>query len=84
MLRRLDRNGIKNAVSRTTGKWDLKQVLLVGQMCIFCGLFFASLLLSQQMDFVQNKPMGYDNRNILCVEWPGNESFPCFYAIGLI
>lgn len=74
MLRRLDRNGIKNAVSRTTGKWDLKQVLLVGQMCIFCGLFFASLLLSQQMDFVQNKPMGYDNRNILCVEWPGNES----------
>ncbi len=74
MLRRLDCNGIKNAVSRTTGKWDLKQVLLVGQMCIFCGLFFASLLLSQQMDFVQNKPMGYDNRNILCVEWPGNES----------
>lgn len=74
MLKRLDRNGIKNVIRDTGKRWDLKQVLLIGQMCIFCGLFFASLLLSGQMDFIRNKPMGYDNRNVLCVEWPGDES----------
>lgn len=74
MLKRLDRSGIKNTVARTAGRGDLKQGLLVAQMCIFCGLFFASLLLARQMDFIRNKPMGYDNRNVLCVEWPGDET----------
>lgn len=75
MLKRLDRTGIKDTIRRRGRRtWDLKQGLLVGQMCIFCGLFFASLLLSKQMNFVQEKPMGYDNRNVLCVEWPGDET----------
>lgn len=38
---------------------------------ILCGV---ALLLSGQMNFIQHKPMGYDNRDVLCVEWPGMES----------
>lgn len=74
VLERLDRNGIGESIRRKVRRWDLKQVLLVGQMGIFCGLFFASLLLSRQMSFVRDKPMGYDNRNIICIEWPGSGS----------
>ena len=73
LLKRLDRNGIKRSIKPVSGVFDLKQGLLVGQMCIFCGLLFASVVLVKQMNFVRHKPIGFDNRNVLCVEWPGDE-----------
>lgn len=73
LLKRLDRNGIKRSIKPVSGVFDLKQGLLVGQMCIFCGLLFASVVLVKQMNFVRHKPIGFDNRNVLCVEWPSDE-----------
>ncbi len=70
MLRRLDRSGIKRTIDSPSGFFDLKQWLLIGQMCIFCGLLFASVVLVKQMHYIREKPMGFDNRNVLCVEWP--------------
>lgn len=73
LLKRLDRNGIKRSIEAFSGIFDLKQGLLAGQMCIFCGLLFASVVLVKQMNFVRHKPVGFDNRNVLCVAWPGNK-----------
>lgn len=74
LLWRLRRCGIRQTIKRESGRLELKQILLVGQMCIFGGLLFASFMLLKQMNFIRNKPLGYDNHCVLCVEWPGNKT----------
>ena len=48
---------------------DLKKILMVAQLTIFCGLLFFSIVFLRQIDYLQNKPLGYNNRNTISFGW---------------
>lgn len=69
LQRLLSRGNSNQATGNRNGWADVKQNLMIGQMVIFCALLFCSILLARQMNFVRNTPTGFDNRNVLCIEW---------------
>ena len=42
---------------------------MVAQLTIFCGLLFFSIVFLRQIDYLQNKPLGYNNRNTISFGW---------------
>lgn len=69
LVRRLDRSGIKNAIQTVSGRFDIKKILTVTQIAIFCALLFCSAILARQMDYIKTKPLGFNNDNIISIYW---------------
>lgn len=63
--KRINKSGIKNSIQTTSGKWDIKKVLTVVQMCIFCSLLCCSTLLLKQMNYIQTKDLGLNHNNVI-------------------
>jgi putative ABC transport system permease protein len=49
----------------------IRKALVVFQFAVSAGLIFASLIISQQMDYIQNKDLGINRDNILCLSAGG-------------
>ena len=68
--RKLNSSGLKNTIASSRSSLDLKKILMVAQLTIFCGLLFFSIVFLRQIDYLQNKPLGYNNRNTISFDWP--------------
>lgn len=68
--RKLTSSRLKNTIVSSRSSLDLKKILMVVQLTIFCGLLFFSIVFLRQIDFLQNKPLGYNNRNTISFDWP--------------
>lgn len=69
ILHRLERNGIKASAENPNRRWDIRQVLSVAQICIFSTLLCCSVVLVRQMNFIKNRQLGFDNKNVVRVFW---------------
>jgi len=66
---------LKNKMSGTAGSGAfLRKSLVVFQFFIAQALIIGTLVVSQQMDFFRNKPLGFDKEMILDVQMPDNNS----------
>ncbi|MFR1241832.1 MAG: hypothetical protein ACLSDJ_12020, partial [Butyricimonas faecihominis] len=68
--RKLNSSGLKNTIASSRSSLDLKKILMIAQLTIFCGLLFFSIVFIQQIDYLQNKSLGYNNRNTISFNWP--------------
>lgn len=69
MRKRLNHSGIPTALRPPARGWDIRNVLSVVQICIFCTLLCCSVVLIRQMDFVRKKQLGFDTEHILRFGW---------------
>lgn len=57
----------KAALTKATGSWrkglPIRQLLVLAQMTISIGVIACTLLMSQQMRYMVNKPLGFDKEN---------------------
>jgi len=57
----------KAALSKETGSWrkglPIRQLLVLAQMAISIGVIACTLLMSQQLRYMVNKPLGFDKEN---------------------
>ena len=58
--------GLTNGVSRGSNK-SFRSALVVFQFVISAGLILATLVVNQQMKYIQNKDLGYDRDQILVI-----------------
>ncbi|WP_339906024.1 ABC transporter permease, partial [uncultured Cyclobacterium sp.] len=58
--------GLTNGVSRGSNK-SFRSALVVFQFVISAGLILATLVVNQQMNYIQNKDLGYDRDQILVI-----------------
>lgn len=69
ILHRLERGGIKASIGYQNRRWDVQQVLSVVQICIFSTLLCCSVVLVRQMNFIKNRQLGFDNKNVVRLYW---------------
>lgn len=62
---RLERNGLYRSLRSAPPRSNLKQVLTISQIAIFCALLFSSTVIYSQMDYIKNKNLGYSTQNTL-------------------
>lgn len=73
ITRYLNRNSVKEVIQKKAGYFDLKKILAVTQMCIFCTLLFCSAILIRQMDFIRTKDLGMNSHNVIAFTvWANN------------
>lgn len=63
---------LKNAGSHQRERFSLRQGLIIVQFCITYGLIVSTFVASQQMDFFQNKELGFAKEAIISVNGPRN------------
>lgn len=66
--RYLNTQTMKKSIDNNHGRYDIKRVLSVVQMCIFCTFLFGSLVVLKQMNYMQNKDLGMNKENRLWVD----------------
>jgi putative ABC transport system permease protein len=64
---------LKNAGSHQRERFSLRQALIIVQFCITYGLIVSTFVASQQMDFFQNKELGFAKEAIIAVNGPRNQ-----------
>lgn len=69
VFRRLNRCSIRTVLQGAGGKIDVKTILSVIQIGIFMALFFCSVVLMRQMDFVRNRQLGFETREVIHFNW---------------
>lgn len=74
LQKHLTTRNIKDITLKQTGRYDLKKVLAVTQMCIFCTLLFVSAVILKQMHYLENKDLGLNTENTLWVQIQDNDS----------
>lgn len=63
--KRLGRNGLYRSLRSAPPRSNLKQVLTISQIAIFCALLFSSIIIYRQMNYIKNKNLGYNTQNTL-------------------
>ncbi|MEO1260968.1 MAG: ABC transporter permease [Bacteroidota bacterium] len=58
---------LKGALIKSSGKDRLRQGLVIFQFCISCVLIIGTLVVKDQLHFLQNKNMGFDKEQVLIV-----------------
>lgn len=91
--RRLNQNNLKENIVKPVNRFDLKKILATAQMSIFCTLLFCSAIVTKQMDYIHNKDLGLNTRNLMTtfVGFPDNYEafkeeaikFPGILSIGI-
>lgn len=65
IARHIKQASLKTNIIKFTGKYDPKKVLATVQMSIFCALLFCSVIVIRQMDYIRNKDLGINTKNLL-------------------
>ncbi len=68
--RKLNSSGLKNTIASSRSSLDLKKILMIAQLTIFCGLLFSPSCLFNKSIISKNKSLGYNNRNTISFNWP--------------
>ena len=71
--RRLNRNGLKQAIQPVPRYKDIKKILTVVQITIFSALLFCAIVVSRQMNYMEHMDLGFNQENILYFYWPDKE-----------
>lgn len=65
----------KAALTKVSDSWrsglSIRQVLVLAQMAISIGVIACTLLMSQQMNYIANKPLGFNKENQVLIELRG-------------
>ena len=65
---------LKNVVSRQRERVSLRQGLIIVQFCLTYGLIVGTFVVAQQMDFFQNKELGFDKEAVITLNGPRNQA----------
>lgn len=68
-MHRINRHSVREILQHFSGKADLKDVLSVLQMCIFCALLCCSVILVRQMNFVEHRKLGFNTEEVIGFFW---------------
>ncbi|MEN7551124.1 ABC transporter permease [Rapidithrix thailandica] len=60
-------SALKNRFSHTGQGKGIRNSLVIFQFVVSAGLIFATIIVDQQMSFIQNKEMGYDKAQIMVI-----------------
>ena len=63
-------DAFKNNISKGMQKAGFRKILLVAQFSISAVMIIAVIAVSRQMNYIQNKSLGFDKENILLVDVP--------------
>ena len=58
---------LKGQLIKSNGKDRLRQGLVIFQFCISCALIIGTMVVNDQLHFLQNKNMGFDKEQVLIV-----------------
>jgi len=58
---------IKGQIAVSRGKNRLRQSMVVFQFCISCGLIIGTLVVKDQLNFLQNKELGFEEEQVLII-----------------
>jgi len=73
---------LKNAtISLPFGKGNLRRALVVFQFAVSIVLIASVIIVSQQLQFTQNKNLGFDRDNIIAIKIGGEEAMKNFDAL---
>lgn len=64
----LTAHSIKEITLKQPGRYDIKKILSIAQMCIFCTLLFVSAIVLKQMHYLANKDLGINTENTMWVQ----------------
>jgi len=64
---------LKGRLREVRGKFSFRQVLVVLQFTISIALIIGTLIALRQMNYVQNKPLGYDKENLMVLKVESSE-----------
>ncbi len=64
---------LKNSVTPQRERFSLRQGLIVLQFCITYGLLVGTFVASRQMDFFQNKDLGFAKDAVVTIRGPRNQ-----------
>lgn len=65
--RKLNRDGIKGSLQSKNTVFDLKKMLVTIQIAIFCVLLATAAIVSKQMNYLENKDLGFNSKTTLSV-----------------
>ena len=56
---------MRGEIHRGHGKAYLRRVLIIFQFAIAIVLIFSTLIIEKQIEFIRNKPLGFQKENII-------------------
>lgn len=59
---------LKGVIRRNSSEMNIRKVLVIFQFAITVGLIISSLVVSRQMEFIQNKNLGYDKEQLIYLQ----------------
>lgn len=62
---------LKNRIKKGKNRFSLRQVLVITQFTFAVGLIVCSIIIFNQVNYIKNLPMGYDNKQIIQVDIEG-------------
>lgn len=68
---KLNQDGIKGTIQSKNTTFDLKKVLAIVQIAIFCILIASTFIIREQMSYLKHKDLGFNNQNTLSVSGSG-------------
>lgn len=71
---------LKGRLREVKGKFSFRQILVVLQFTISIALIIGTLTALKQLNYVQNKPLGYDKENLMVLEVESSEVVNRFKA----
>lgn len=75
----------KAALTKVQSSWrsglSIRQLLVFSQLAISIGVIACTLLMSQQMNYVANKPLGFDKENKVWIDLRGVDLIEDFPAL---
>jgi len=66
---------IKNKVVVNAGSLSLRKVLVVVQFAITIVLIISTIVIMEQMQYVREKPLGFNSRAVALVDIPGDSTY---------
>jgi putative ABC transport system permease protein len=63
---------IKNKVRLQTGNLSLRMILIIVQFTVTIVLIIATVVVIRQMEYVREKPLGFERDHVLLINFPGD------------
>ncbi len=64
---------LKGKKMQSSGKFSFRQVLVILQYSISIALIIATITANNQMNFMAEKPLGFNNENMLVIPVESNQ-----------
>lgn len=65
---------IKNKIRIQTGSMSLRMFLIVMQFTVTIVLIISTVVIIRQMEYIREKPLGFEKDNVLLVNFPGDST----------